>query len=150
MNDPETKRFVYIGGAILLGLAVVNQIYEAGVNAGLRAANPGMGGYDGDGFVPFPLLILGFIGFLVYRRRAKRNGAGGLGSGRGHGHGPGFGHGGGFGGGRPPRLFEEWHRRAHEAAPVTPVNGSAPATPPAPAAPAPPSPEGTPVGTTLV
>jgi len=154
MNDPDTKRLVYVGGGALFVFLIVNQIYDAGFDAGMRAA--GRGGYgDGDGFFPFPLLIIGFLAFVWFRRRAKRNGPGSLGPGNGHAHGhapwqtPRGGFGPGFGGGRPPRFFEEWHRRAHEAAPVPPTR---PVDPAAPVDPAPQTrtPEGTPVGTTLV
>ena len=102
MNDPDVKRIAIIGGAALLGLAILNQAYEAGVAAGLAHSGRGVGVYDGHGFFPFPpfLLIAGIVAFVIWRRR---NGHGNGGPGR------------GFGPGRPPRLFEEWHRRPQEA-----------------------------------
>lgn len=101
MDDKDLKRYAIIGGAVLLGVAVLNQIYQSGFNAGLAATGEG-GRYHGDGFFPFPglLLVAGAIWFFCFRRRGRGNG----------GHWPGV-----QGQNRPPRLFEDWHNRAHQA-----------------------------------
>ena len=121
MNDREVKKIGIIVGVGLLGLAIVNGIYQAGFNAGLaRGGNPSAVALHRDfGFFPFPpflFLIAGVLLFVAWRRRWIGNGAGP------HGRGP----------GGPPRLFEEWHRRAHEAAvepPPAPEGGQASASP---------------------
>jgi hypothetical protein len=119
VNDKDLKKIGIIAGVGLLGLAVVNGIYQAGFNAGIaRGDNPSAVALHRDhGFFPFPpflVLIGGVLLFVAWRRRWIGNG-----------NGPGSG-GRGPGGGGPPRFFEEWHRRAHEAAaepppPATPV-----------------------------
>ncbi len=101
MEDKDLKRYAIIGGAVLLGVAVLNQIYQSGFNAGLAATGQG-GRYHGDGFFPFPglLLVGGAIWFFCFRRRGRGNGGNGNGI---HGQ------------NRAPRLFEDWHNRAHQA-----------------------------------
>ena len=103
MNDREMKVAGIVAGAGLLGVLVVNGAYQAGVRAGLaQSGNPAAVAHHGDGFFPFPLLlIVGAVLFIGWRKRWF-NGNGPGGSGRGP-------------GGGPPRIFEEWHRRAHEA-----------------------------------
>jgi hypothetical protein len=116
MNDREIKGLAIVGGAVLLGFALLNGVYQAGVNAGLARD----GDYDrgwGLGCFPFPLLLIGgVILFLVWRRRGGFGGPGGPG-----GFGP--------GGGGPPRFFEEWHRKAHEAGPAAPPTPAPPQAP---------------------
>ena len=116
MNDREVKKIGIVVGVGLLGLAILNGIYQAGFNAGLaRGSNPSAVALHRDfGFFPFPpflLLIGGVLLFVAWRRRW-------IGNGGPHGRGP----------GGPPRLFEDWHRRAHEAAVEPPA--PAPQTPP--------------------
>ena len=114
MNDWSCKKIAIAVGAGLLGISIVNSAYQAGLSAGLaRSGNPGV--VVDHGFFPFPpfLLIVGLVLFVAWRKRW-------IGHGNGNGSGP---IGRGPGGGRPPRLFEEWHQRAHEAEarPVTPA-----------------------------
>ena len=107
MNEREIKGVGIIVGLGLVGMAILNGVYRAGFSAGL--AQSGQGGasvsvHPGYGFFPFPpilLIIGGIFLFVMWRRRWSGNGSGPAA------HGP--------GGGRPPRLFEEWHRRAHDA-----------------------------------
>lgn len=121
MNERDGKRVLIIGGAVLLGIAVVNNAYQAGLSAGLVGSGRVTGvarvhGYDGFGiFPPFPLIVIGLFLFLAWRRGWI---GGGPRNGNGHGNGPDRGF-----GSRPPRFFEEWHRRAHEAeaAPAAPA-----------------------------
>ncbi len=106
MNEREIKGLAIVGGVAFVGIALLNQVYQAGVNAGLTASGNPAARID-HGFFPFPgfgLLIIGGLVFLFLRRRGMHGGPGG-GSG---------GPGGRLGGGRPPRLFDEWHRQAHE------------------------------------
>ena len=114
MNNLDGKKIGIAVGAGLLAIAIVNSAYQAGLSAGLaRSGNPGV--VVDHGFFPFPpfLLIVGLVLFVAWRKRW-------IGHGNGNGSGP---IGRGPGGGRPPRLFEEWHQRAHEAEarPVTPA-----------------------------
>ena len=124
MNDREIKGIGILLGVGLLGFAILSHTYQAGVAAGLARGGNGtaVGPVDGVGFFPFPPLLLllgGGLLFVAWRRRWAGDGAGS------HGRGP--------GGGRPPRLFEEWHRRAHEGdAPQAPVPGSRPEGSPEP------------------
>ena len=126
MNHMDGKKIAIAVGAGLLGISILNSVYQAGLSAGL--AGSGRGVVVDHGFFPFPpfLLIVGGLFFLAWRKRW-------IGHGNGHGHGPGS-RGRGPGPGGPPRFFEEWHRQAHEAdpRPVTPVTPAAPATPAAP------------------
>lgn len=103
MNERELKIFGIAAGAGLLGIVIVNQVYQSGFNAGLaQSGNPVAVAHHGGGFFPFPLLLIaGVVLFVVWRKRMMGgNGPGSVGRGP--------------GGGGPPRLFEEWHRRAHE------------------------------------
>ena len=114
MNEREIKGLAIGLGAGVLGFLVLGQVYQAGVATGLaRGGNPGAVAHDGFGFFPFPpflLIAIGVVLFVLWRRRWAGEGNGN------HGRGP--------GGGRPPRLFEEWHRRAHEVdAPQAPAEG---------------------------
>ena len=116
MNERDVKKIAIVAGLGLLGLAILNQAYRAGVAAGLAySGNPrAIDHVHGFGFFPFPpflLIIGGVLLFMAWRRRWIGNGNGTPG--------------GGPGAGRPPRLFEEWHRRAHEA------SGGAESAPPA-------------------
>ena len=115
MNEREIKGLGILLGVGALAMLVIGQAYQAGVAAGLARGVDGTRGYvGGHGFFPFPpflLIIGGVVLFVVWKRRWA-------GDGNGHpGRGP--------GGGRPPRLFEEWHRRAHEAGaePERPATG---------------------------
>lgn len=129
MDERNGKKILIVGGAVLLGFAILNGIYQAGLEAGLRSGGRGdferWHGSGYGGFPLFPLLLIGGILFFVGSRRGWFNGLNG---------GPGSGGSGRPGG--PPRLFEEWHRRAHEAEGTTVparVNGATgPASPPAP------------------
>ena len=104
MSDRDFKRLVIGIGLGFLGLAIVNSIYRAGFAAGVGQDGGAAGThYGGFGFFPFPPLLLiglGLFLFFAWRRRWDGNGPGAFGRGP---------------GGRPPRFFEEWHRRAHEA-----------------------------------
>lgn len=125
MNDPELKRVGIFVGAGLVGVAILNSVYQAGVSAGMGRD----GRYvDHDGLFPFPLLLFGGLAFFFWWRR--RNGHGG-GPGNGGGM-PGRGFGRGPGG--PPRFFEEWHRQAHGMTPPAAPAPQAPAAPSGPAA----------------
>ena len=115
MNERDTKKIVIVAGLGLLGLAIINQAYRAGVAAGLAySGDPrAIEHVHGFGFFPFPPLLLiigGVLLFMAWRRRWIGNGHGTPG---------------GPGAGRPPRLFEEWHRRAHEGS----GGGAEPAAP---------------------
>jgi len=139
LNDRE-KTIAIAAGVGLAGLAIVNGAYRSGFNAGLsQSGNPRAHYGDGfDFFPPFPLILIGVIGFFWWRRRQAHNGHGG-----GHGGGPGSGGRGPGGkpGGGPPRFFDDWHRRAHESqweAP-RPASPTAPADPAQAAQPADPS-----------
>lgn len=143
------KRWILIGGAVLLGIAVVNNAYEAGLRAGLAAGGRGpIGDIDGWGYIPFPplpLILLGLLAFWAYRRGAFGTPRRDRGSQNGHGHGHGldqYGRGRGFGSGQPPQFVIDWHRRLHEAerqqAARTGAGSAAPTgQPPRPAEPAP-------------
>jgi hypothetical protein len=152
-GDNSGKRLLFIGGAVLLGIAVVNNAYRAGLSAGLVASGRVNGVHDIDGwglipFPPFPLIVVGFLLFLAYRRGAFGGPRPGHHGGHGNHHagdrpafGPGRGPERGFGG-QPPRFVEDWHRRLHEAERQQAANGGngsvAPAAAPQqPAAPAP-------------
>lgn len=106
MNEQEIKRIGIVVGLSLVGMAILNGAYRAGFAAGLAQSGQGTAvvpGHGGFGFFPFPpmlLLVAGVILFVVWHRRWSGDGPAPSG------HGP---------GGRPPRIFEEWHRRAHEA-----------------------------------
>ncbi len=125
MNERELKIVGIAAGAGLLGIVIVNQVYQSGFNAGLaQSGNPTAVAYHRDGFIPFPLLLIaGVVLFVIWRKRTMG------------GNGPGsFGRGPGSGG--PPRMFEEWHRRAHEGgANVGPNVGAAAERGPVAAAP---------------
>ena len=126
VNDPELKKVGIWVGAGLVGVAILNSVYQAGVAAGVGRS----GGYvDHDGgLFPFPLLLIGgLVYFFWWRRRG-----GGHGGPNGRGFRPGV--------GAPPRFFEEWHRRAHEAMPPSAAAPRPPATPTYPAAPTAPTP----------
>ena len=116
MSDRDFKRLVIGIGLGFLGLAVVNSIFRAGFATGVsQDGGAAVTHYGGFGFFPFPPLLLiglGAILFFAWRRRWDGNGPGAFGRGP---------------GGPPPRLFEEWHRRAHEAGPepAPEVGGSA-------------------------
>jgi hypothetical protein len=113
MNEREIKGLAIVGGIGLLGIAIVNQVYQAGVSAGLAANGNPVTRIDGHGGFPFPpflLLVVGGIVFLTLRRRRHDGGPGPFRP--------------GVGGGRPPRLFEEWHRQAHDE-PAPPAPSSA-------------------------
>lgn len=121
VNDPELKRVGIVVGAGLVGVAILNSVYQAGVAAGIGRDGRSVD-HDG-GLFPFPLLLVGGLVYFFYWRRR---------GGRGPGNGNGLGSGSRFGGGAaglgrgasgPPRFFEEWHRRAHEA------EGTAPQAP---------------------
>ena len=103
VNDREKKVAGIVAGAGLLGLLVMNAVYDAGVRAGLaQSGNPAAVAHHGDGFFPFPLLLIGGVVLFIAWRKRWFNGNGP----RSIGGGP---------GGGPPHFFEEWHRRAHEA-----------------------------------
>ncbi len=112
MNEREIKGIGIIVGLGLVGMAILNGAYRAGFAAGLAQSGQGTGGVPGHGefgFFPFPpmlLLVLGVVLFVMWRRRWAGNGPGPSS------HGPGS--------GQLPRLFEEWHRRAHEASATEP------------------------------
>ena len=115
MDDRDIKRIGIVLGLGLLAFAILGQAFQAGVAVGLARDGEGgaVGPVHGPGFFPFPpllLLVIGLVLFLAWRRRWIDGGPGG------QGRGP--------GGGRPPRLFEEWHRRAHEAEAEQRSNGS--------------------------
>ena len=137
MNDRDIKKIAIVVGLILLGLAILNNAYRAGLAAGLvhsgrATAVAPVDGYHGFGFFPFPpflLILAGVVLFLMWRRRWAADGNGTPGRGP--------------GGGRPPRIFEEWHRRAHEADVAATTAPATPPTPPSSPTP-PPSPSGTP------
>lgn len=104
MNEREIKGVGIVVGLGLLGMVILNGAYRAGFAAGFaQGGNPTGVVPHGGGFFPFPpflLLIVGVVLFVAWRRR-------GIGSGPGSsGRGP---------GGGPPKMFEEWHRRAHQA-----------------------------------
>jgi len=102
VDDRDIKRIGIVAGVGLVVFLILSQAYQAGVATGLARDGDGRG-IDGPGFFPFPpflLLIGGAVLFVVWRRRWAGDGSDG------HGRGP---------GGRPPRIFEEWHRRAHES-----------------------------------
>ncbi len=106
MNEREIKGIGIVVGLSLVGMAILNGVYRAGVAAGLAQSGQGTALHPGHGFgfFPFPpflLLVAGVVLFVVWRRRSAGDGPGPSG------HGP--------GGGRPPQILEEWHRRAHEA-----------------------------------
>ena len=107
MNEREIKGLAIVGGAAFLGIVLLHQVYQSGVSAGLAANGNPVTTIDGPGFFPFPgfgLLVIGGLVFLFLRRRGMHGGPG-----------DGFGGPGGrLSGGRPPRLFDEWHRQAHE------------------------------------
>lgn len=140
VNDPELKRVGIFVGAGLVGVAILNSVYQAGVAAGIGRDGRYVD-HDG-GLFPFPLLLIGGLVYFLYRRR---RGGSGPGNGHGLGGGPRFG-GGAAGLGRgasgPPRFFEEWHRRAHEAEGTAP-QASTPRAPwtAAPEAPRPAAPD---------
>lgn len=116
MNDPELRKVGIFVGAGLIGIAILNSVYQAGVSAGIGRDGRYVD-HDG-GLFPFPLLLIGGVVFFLYwRRRNGHGGGGGTGGGRGQVNeysGRGFGR----GPAGPPRFFEEWHRRAHENAPA--------------------------------
>jgi len=127
-GGPSGKRILLVGGAVLLGIAVVNNAYRAGLSAGLIGSGRIDGEYAVDGwglipFPPFPLIFIGFLAFLAYRRGVfggpRRGGPGINGQHGGH---PGPGPERGFGG-QPPRVIAEWHRRLHEAERTPVANG---------------------------
>jgi hypothetical protein len=105
VNDGDMKRVGIVAGAVLLGGAVLNHAYQAGLAAGLMQSGrvTAVAPVDGVGFFPFPpfpLLLIGGFLFLMWRRRQAGGGPWS------HGRGPGR--------GGPPRIFEDWHRQAHE------------------------------------
>lgn len=93
MNDQEFKRIAIIAGIGVLGIWTLTHV------------------------PPGPIIVFGVLGFIAWRKNWL-----GFGNGHGIGNGPGRGYGPGPGWQRPsrshrppPRFFEEWHRRAHEA-----------------------------------
>jgi hypothetical protein len=132
VDDPQNRRIAIIAGAGLLGFFILNGVYQAGVNAGLSGDRNW--GHGPGFFPPFPLILLGILVYIGWKRRWFGGGPSGPG-------GPG-GPGGRGPGGGPPRFFEEWHRRAHEAGreqpPAPPASQAAPGNPWTPAPPAPP------------
>ena len=106
MDDRDMKRIGIVAGLGLLAFLVLSQAYQAGVATGLARDGDGtvVGPHGGFGFFPFPpllLLVVGGLVFLAWRRRWIGGGPGSTGRGPGS--------------GGPPRMFEEWHRKSHEA-----------------------------------
>ncbi len=136
-GDGGGKKLLFIGGAVLLGIAIVNNAYRAGLQTGLVGSGRLRGDeFDGWGYIPFPpfpLILIGGLLFLAYRRgvfwpRGGHRGGNGQWPGR-------FDRAVGPGGGPPPRFLMEWHRRLHEAERQQlaearrPANGGAAPTP---------------------
>lgn len=91
MNDQEFKRIAVIAGIGVLGIWTLTHV------------------------PPGPIIFFGVLGFIAWRKNWF-----GISNGHGNGSRPGHGPGPGWHRPRPsrrqpPRLFEEWHRRAHEA-----------------------------------
>ena len=140
MNLTDRERTIAIAaGAGLVGIFIVNGAYRSGFNAGLAQSGDSRGYHDAgfDFFPPLPLILLGVIAFIWWRRRQSRPGQGpgpsidhagpGPGPGAGIGRGPSGGGGGSKSSVGPARLFEDWHRRAHEADWEAPAARSTPA-----------------------
>ena len=80
MNEDTGKKLLIGGGAIALGVIILNQIYTSGFQDGLMAAGAAPGEWDrshGPGF-PFGLLLLIGLGIFIYSKVTKggRRGSG--------------------------------------------------------------------------